>query len=270
MVAMRIVILLFLAGLWSQPVFAENYAAKYDVYAGGIHALQARLDYQESAKSYDVSIASETYGILDKIVPWQATLQTKGQILKGKMLPQTHKADTTTRKKHEINTYNYDKSGALVSFQQIVNGKDETRKDLDPAIYKDTIDVMTAIFSLIGQVEAGKGCEMQPMVFDSERSYRLIFKNGTKETLIPNKYSSFSGEAIGCAFEVQPEGGKWHKKPRGWMKIQNQAKKSGKMPMIYFANLSKTDTPVYAPVRTVIKTDLGTFIAHLTSFEEKP
>ena len=267
---MRSMFLICLACLPVSPALAENYAAKYDVYAGGIHALQARFDYQAGPKEYAVSIASETYGILSKIVPWHATLNTKGQVLKGKKLPISHKADTTTRKKHEINTYSYDKNGALVSFNQVVNGKDETLTDLDPAIYKDTMDVLTAIFSLIDQVGVGKGCEAEPLVFDSERSYRLIFKNGKKEILVPNKYSSFSGEAIGCAFEVKPEGGKWHKKPRGWMKIQNQAKKSGQMPIIYFANLSKTEKPVYAPVRTVIKTDLGTFIAHLTSFEEKP
>ncbi len=267
---MRNVIFFLVAVLCSNPSFAESYAAKYDVYAGGIHALQARLGYRETSKSYDVSIASETYGILDKIVPWHATLETKGQILKGKMLPLSHKADTTTRKKHEINSYAYDRKGQLHSFSQVVNGKDETLSDLDPAIYKDTIDVMTSIFSLIGQVEAGKGCSAQPMVFDSERSYRLIFKDGPKENLKANKYSSFSGEAVGCTFEVQPEGGKWHKKPRGWMKIQDQAKKSGQMPVIYFANLSKTNRPLYAPVRTVIKTNIGTFIAHMTSFEEKP
>ena len=267
---MKILPLLALICCFASPAFAQTYVAKYDVYAGGIHALQARLNYSEKAKSYDIEISSETYGFLNTIVPWHAILATKGVIsTKGLMQPKSHVADTVTRKKHEINTYDYDAKGQLKSFKQVVNGEDETRKDLDPAIYKDTIDVLTSVFSLINQVEGGKGCDSRPLVFDSERSYRIIFGNAKTETLSKNRYSSFSGPAIGCTFEVSPEGGKWHKKPRGWMKIQNQAKKSGQMPVIYFANLSKTGKPVFAPVRTVIKTDLGTFIAHLTSFEEK-
>lgn len=269
---MRILFLLFLTCLGSLPALAgdnKGYIAKYDVYAGGIHALQARINYGQTTGKYDISISSETYGLLDKIVPWHATLETQGNFTNDERLPIEHKSDTTTRRKHEVNSFHYSANGEFKNFQQIVDGKDETRKDLDPSIYQGTTDVLTSVFSLIDQVADGKGCDRESMLFDSERSYLLIFKNGLKETLKANKYTSFSGEAIGCTFEIKPEGGKWHKKPRGWLKIQEQAKKSGQPPVIFFANVSKNETPVFVPVRMVVRADLGTFIAHLTSFEEK-
>lgn len=262
-----ILLALLLFTFLTSPVRAESYQATYDVYAGGIHALQARLNSAQTANAYDVSVSSETYGLLNKIVPWHAVLATKGTISKGQRLPSVSTSDTTTRSKHEVNTYRYTK-GQFKDFTQVVDGVDETRKDLDPSVSAGTIDVMTSVFTLMDRVAAGKGCATESMIFDSERSYRLIFKDGAKETIKAGKYGSYSGEAISCTFEVKPEGGKWHKKPRGWMKIQNQAKKSGQMPTISFANVGSAAKPIFVPVRTIIKTDLGTFIAHLTSFKE--
>lgn len=263
----KLAVLLLLTVLMASPVKAASYQATYDVYAGGIHALQARLINKETASKYDVSVSSETYGILNKIVPWHAVLSTKGDMSRGTRLPNLSISDTTTRSKHEINTYRYEK-GVFKDFNQLVDGVDETRKDLDPSIAAGTTDVMTSVFSLIDQVAAGKGCNAERMVFDSERSYRLIFRDGGTETIKAGKYGSYTGEAVSCTFEVKPEGGKWHKKPRGWMKIQNQAKKSGQMPVISFGNVGTAEKPVFVPVRTIIKTDLGTFIAHLTSYKE--
>lgn len=266
---MRLFILLILC-LWTGPAFAYSYSATYDVYAGGIHALQARLSYSEDKGRYTIGLSSETYGLLSRIVPWHAEFQTEGWVLKDLLQPQKHISDTTTRKKHEINTYTYGKDGKFLTFRQDVNGKDKTRKELDPSIMAGTTDMLSANFNLMKKLAAGKGCTFEDMIFDSERSYRLIFADHGKDEILPNKYSSFKGEALGCKAEVKPEGGKWHKKPRGWLKIQDQAKKQGQLPTIWYAPMLSAKSAPELPVKVLIKTSYGTFIAHLTSFEEKP
>lgn len=225
------------------------------------------MNYAESNGRYKIELSSEAYGLLGKIIQWHAKFQTKGWVLKDRLQPEEHISDTTSRGKHEINTYKYDKSGKFLNFTQIVNGKDETRKDLGD-IMQGTIDVASANFNLMRQVNEGRGCRHENMIFDSERSYRLMFKNKKKEHLNPNKYSGFQGGAESCSVEIQPEGGKWHKKPRGWLKIQAQAKKAGELPGIWFADLLEDKTAPAVPVKMMIKTDYGTFIAHLTSFAE--
>lgn len=265
---MRIFLFLILL-LAAQPAFAKEYRATYDVYAGGIHALQTRMDYKENDGRYDVKVASETYGLLSKIVRWFATFKTEGWVTKSGYQPQLHISDTTSKGKHEINTYKYDKNGKFLSFTQIVDGKDETRKDLDPSIMAGTTDVISAVFDMAAK--AGQGsCAHQDMIFDSERSYRLEFRNSKKTNLNPTKYGSFSGEAVSCSVRVTPVGGKWHKKPRGWLKIQEQGIKNGFPPTIWMANISKDPELPTVPVRIMVKTDFGTFVAHLTSFKEKP
>ncbi len=247
----------------------QKYHATYDVYAGGIHALQARLDIDKKSGKYEINVASETYGLLGRIVPWHAKFYTQGwREAKGRQ-PKLHVSDTTTRKKHEVNTYKYSQKGDFLSFRQVVNGRDETRADLDPSIMKGTTDILSAVFNLVDRVAAGEGCAFEDMIFDSERSYRVTFRDRPGEMLMKNKYSSFSGAADACSAEVTPEGGEWHKKPRGWLKIQEQSKKQKALPTLYFARISDAQNAPFVPVRVVIKTDYGVFIAHLTSFQDK-
>lgn len=264
---MRFSLLIFLV-LFSSPAFAKEYRATYDVYAGGIHALQTRMDYKDLGGRYDINVAAETYGLLSKIVRWHASFKTEGWLGKSGYQPQLHISNTTSKGKHEVNTYKYGKDGKFLSFSQIVDGRDET-KDLDPSIMAGTTDVISAVFDMAAK--AGQGnCASEDMIFDSERSYRLEFRNSKKTSLSHSKYGSFSGEAVSCSVKVTPVGGKWHKKPRGWLKIQEQGIKNGFPPTIWMANISKDKTLPAVPVRIMVKTDYGTFIAHLASFQEKP
>ena len=262
------IFLVFTLLLIAQPAFAKEYRVTYDVYAGGIHALQTRMDYREGGGRYDVTVASETYGLLSKIVRWHASFKTDGWLTKSGYQPQLHVSDTTSKGKHEVNTYKYDKSGKFLSFTQIVDGKDET-KNLDPSIMAGTTDVISAVFNMAAKARQGNGA-YEDMIFDSERSYRLEFRNSNKANLSSTKYGSFAGEAVSCSVRVTPVGGKWHKKPRGWLKIQEQGIKNGFPPTIWMANISKDPELPAVPVRIMVKTDFGTFIAHLTSFQEKP
>jgi hypothetical protein len=254
--------------LLSSPALARDYQATYDVYAGGIHALRATMDYSDKGNQYQTAVRSETFGLLAKIVRWHASFETKGWRGKTGYQPRIHQADTTSKGKREVNTYKYDKSGKFMGFTQIVDGRDETRHDLDPSIMAGTTDVLSAFLNMAKK--AGEGnCSDQDMIFDSERSYRLEFRHGKAENLPSSKYSAFKGPALSCAVKVTPMGGKWHKKPRGWLKIQQQGVKNGFPPTVWLANISKDRAMPAIPVRIMVKTDYGTFIAHLTAFQEK-
>lgn len=263
-------ILLLTVGLWSAPVSAAGYTATYDVYAGRIHALQARMTYTETGGRYTIDLSSETYGLLWHIIPWHAEFKTGGWVLKDRYQPDSHVSDTTANDQHEVNTYKYDKSGKFLGFTQIVDGKDVTKKDLDPSIMAGTTDMLSANFNVMRALANGKGCPREEMIFDSERSYRLMFRQKSNDTLKPNKYSSFSGDTQACEAEVKPEGGKWHKKPRGWLKIQEQGREQGALPKVWYAAILKEKSAPDVPVKIVIKTNYGSFVARLASFEENP
>ena len=42
----------------------------YEVYAGGIHAVQNRMEISEADGRYDIVMNAETRGFLGKLAPW--------------------------------------------------------------------------------------------------------------------------------------------------------------------------------------------------------
>src|SRR5690606_14417519 len=78
-------------------------------------------------------------------------------------------------------------------------------------------------------------------------------------------YNLYSGPAKRCTIEVQPAGGKWHDKPRGWFSIQEQGRNKGTMPTIWVASITP-DMPA-VPVKVMVKTDYGTLFLHLVGYE---
>ena len=69
----------------------------YEVYAGGIHAVQARLtiDIDQEAKRYDIVLDAETRGLLGKVVPWEGVFESHGWIMPdGLYRPERHQSVT--------------------------------------------------------------------------------------------------------------------------------------------------------------------------------
>ena len=98
----------------------EKQTVRYDVYAGGVHALQADLNVDlTQAKKYDVSLTAKTYGFLGKLAPWKGTFSSTGwkQGNKGLWQPKEHKSETTWRDELEVKKYSYNKDGSFKRVQ---------------------------------------------------------------------------------------------------------------------------------------------------------
>lgn len=238
----------------------------YELYAGGINAASAQLDVTYGPQDrYRLFIDTRTKGFLAKIVPWVGTFETKGWRLKDDgHRPEQHRSTATMRDESEDKTYDYGKDGTFKRYHVIENEKDETPQDLDPKLTENTTDALTAALQAMQQVAVGKGCEATSEVFDGDRRFRMIFRNEGEEMLAATKYNIYAGPAIRCTVEVIPLGGRWHSKPRGWMSIQDQNIKQGGLPTMWLAHLDK-DGPAI-PVKTEVKTDYGTFFAHLIHY----
>lgn len=67
---------------------------------------------------------------------------------------------------------------------------------------------------------------------------------------------------------MKPDQGKWRKKPRGWLSIQEQGRQKGALPTIWLGQMGADKT--YIPVKIRVKTDYGTLFMHLTSYKTGP
>lgn len=244
----------------------DNQQMQYNVYAGGIHALQANLNVNMPADDpYDLRLQAKTYGILGKLAPWQGIFETAGVKMDDVYRPKEHKATTIWKDEEEVKTYTYNKDGSFKNYRL----KDEKNigsvRDVDDALTQGTNDVLSATLNVMQSVALNNKCEGSTEIFDGKRRFNLIFKEKRQVDLTASRYNVYEGPALECTAEVEPIAGKWREKPRGWMSIQEQGRERGTMPTVWFAQLDEGQAAV--PVKVRVKTKYGTLFMHLTNYE---
>ncbi len=238
---------------------------RFEVYAGGINAVTADMQMNRGKGRYDMHMGARTQGLLGRIVPWQGTFDTEGWLEKdGKMVPERHHSGATSSDGTEAKTYLYGKDGHFKSYKVIQDGKDVTPEKLDAKIVDHTTDALTAALTVMQRVTEKGQCEGSDEIFDGDRRFRLTFHHKGEEKLNRSRYAPYEGMAVMCEAEVEPLGGRWSAKPRGWLSIQEQGRAAGSLPTIWMASLEKGAPAV--PVRMRIKTDYGTLFMHMTGY----
>jgi hypothetical protein len=250
------ILLLFL------PIPAHAQTMVYSIYAGGLHAVDAQLEIDTHKGRYDIMLQAATRGFLSKLVPWRGTFETHGW--SGINRPQTHKSATVDSDGETIKEYRYTKDGGFKDLTVTENGKGKIRKT-EPELSRGTIDTLTAAMKVLQDVAQGKKCEGQSDIFDGRRRFTQVFHPAADDEIEATSYNAYAGPALVCVVEVIPKGGAWHKKPRGWMSIQEQGRKAGALPTLWVAQLEKGGPAV--PVKLQIKTSYGTLMMHLAEYK---
>lgn len=239
----------------------------YEVYAGGIHAVQATLDMNIKPENrYSLELYAKTRGLLGKLAPWHGTFETHGWIMgDGERRPEQHKSTATWREETEVKDYAYTKSGAFKSLTITDHDKKPEVQDIAADITQDTTDALTATLVMLENYNENGTCTGESKVFDGKRSFTQSFEHQENVALTASKYNIYDGPAAECTVEVIPLKGEWHKKPRGWMSIQEQGRAKGTMPTVWVAQMEE-DAPAI-PVKIRVKTDYGTLFMHLAEYQ---
>jgi hypothetical protein len=257
---------LIASGLGFTP-FSARAAEKtliYDLYAGGVHALDASIKLDEGNGRYALTLDAATAKAFRFIAPWSGTFATKGWLEKEGRHPETHNVVSHLSKKTKTKDIVYKREGGLVSFKATQDGKDKTPEKIDADITPpEIVDVLTATLQTLDRVHQNGNCAGKSLIFDGERSFSLNFTDQGKEALPASVYNVYQGEAVACSFEMKPEKGKWKKELRGWMMLQDQARKLDDKPTVWFARVPGDTEEAYVPVKLQIKTNYGVLILHL-------
>lgn len=253
-----------------KPAKAETQKMTYDVFASGFHVLDAHLTMTIKDNDYDLTLGSSTHGFLQKFAPWSGEFKSNGKIRDGKAYPLRHSSSSTWKKETEQKTYTYDGDGNFKSYKVSETGKDgtetdKTPKELDLQLTKDTTDILSATFNMLQQLPATKTCSGEETIFDGDRTFKLVFKETSTENLTRSKYNLYQGTAISCQVEVVPDKGKWRKKPRGWLSIQEQGRKKGQLPKIWLGKIKEAHT--WVPVKILVRTEYGALFMHMTEYQ---
>lgn len=239
----------------------------YEVYAGGINAVTAKLDVGfESKERYSVSLAAKTKGFLGSLVPWSGTFESHGWHMgQGKNRPEIHKSTAIWREDHDMKEYTYTKDGTFKGLKEIEAGKDVSKKEIDSELTQGTTDILSATLEVMEAMASTGKCEGSAEVFDGARRFELVFSHEAEEILEATDYNVYQGPSARCIVEVKPVAGKWYEKPRGWLSIQEQGREKGTMPTVWMARMDENSPAV--PVKVRVKTDYGTLFMHLIRYD---
>lgn len=237
------------------------YALEYSVYASGFRTLYAQADLLRTATGYNATIDIRTDGMFKRLAPWSGVLRTEGRIAGDALTPKVHSFDNIWRGSPKSTIQDYDATGALTRIVITENGREPGIKTPDPALSDGATDILTAVFYAMAALDETGTCNTTQTVFDGKRRFDTVFTEQGRTAITPSRYTGFSGEAIRCAVEIFPKGGKWGDKPRGWMSIQEQSRERGQLPLIWFGQPARGAG--YIPVKLQVKTAYGTLVLHL-------
>jgi hypothetical protein len=244
---------------------SEGKKLTYAVYTGGMNVVMADLDFKLSDDAYSALVSAKTHGFLGKLAPWSGTFETTGQYKGEKFYPNIHKSVAVWRGEDDEKEYDYDGKGNLTDFLEVEAGKQQPKKELSADLIKDTTDILSATLKVMHNLGRGESCSSSEDIFDGKRRFALKFAPVSETILKSSRYNIYGGAAKKCEIIVEPKGGKWHKKPRGWMSIQEQGRDSGALPTIWMGKLK--DSNFFVPVKVKVKTAYGTLMMHLVSSE---
>lgn len=240
----------------------------YEVYAGGINAVRATLDVNYKPDNrYDLSLVAQTKGFLAKLVPWEGSFATKGwRMGDGKEQPELHKSTAVWREEEDFKEYYYTKDGKFEKLVVLEPGTPgPVTEEVAPELTDGTTDALTATLQVMQNVAETGSCEGRDEVFDGKRRFALVFRHAADDMLTPTEYNVFEGRAARCEVEVVPVAGEWHKKPRGWMSIQEQGRDKGALPTVWMAKIDPNGPAV--PVKIRVKTEYGVLFMHLINYQ---
>lgn len=254
-------ILIFMLLCFSVPVHAASFNATYGIYTGGFHVVDLEGVFTIAEDGYSMTMDAKTIGLLGRLAPWAGVLQTTGLYTQdGTPIPQAHSFASTWKGKVETTQFTYDSKGNFA-------GKVYTDEDgnihtdaHDETLSDGTVDMLTALHRSLLAAKNGE-CSASVPSFDGKRRYNMVFHSDGMGQIRENRYSVYHGPAEICTIEIEPDGGKWREKPRGWMSLQEQSKGEGQLPRLWYAKMQGMEMPI--PVKFMIKTNYGTMLMHL-------
>jgi hypothetical protein len=247
----------------------QSYQLTYDVYAGGLHALKANLTIQYEPTKYKADLKANTYGLLKKLADWHGLFSTDGwSVSSTQHRPRLHFSEAVWRGEVERKDFYYNRDGSFKSYKVTNQGKNETPSEMDVSLAKGTTDILSATLDVMSDLRQKHKCNVTRRIFDGDRNFDMSFVEKGAEILAKTDYNIYVGPSLLCTVEVKPRDGKWHKKPRGWLSIQEQGRKAQTLPTIWFAKVGTDKNALYVPVKLRVKTDYGTLFMHLTSYKD--
>jgi hypothetical protein len=227
----------------------------YEVYVGGMNAVNVRFDAALARTTYEMRLRLATQGFASRLFDWKMTAESHGRLHGSEVVPVRAGGDSVWRGTARSTRLSYGPKGAIFVETRPAGGNDDN-PPVPPALREGTRDLAGAIFStLLGIGETGN-CNAREQVFDARRRYDLVFEEIGMDTLRSSAYSPYSGPAMMCRVSVELIAG--GRKGGGDRRFSTE-----NVATVWIARLFDDTPPV--PVRLDYELVVGTMTAHLSA-----
>ena len=116
---------------------------KYDVYAGGFHALDASLEMDLTKEAYDMHLQAETPGFTAPMFPAKGEYSSSGHSDAGVLIPTISTSRSEWRSKVKTTELSYDPKGTLLKSTTQQGDKTTVDRDVKKDLAADAVDMLT-------------------------------------------------------------------------------------------------------------------------------
>tara|TARA_B100001142_G_scaffold25718_1_gene23359 strand:- start:243 stop:1070 length:828 start_codon:yes stop_codon:yes gene_type:complete len=262
---MRLILIIFhlyffLASTAVSASILRLQAVNYEVYIGGLNAINISMDILLQKNNYDINLAINTKGLTDTLFKWSMTAFSKGSFEQGLVKPRKAGRNSIWRSK---------KRSVLLTFAEngfpkvLLNPKPDPKAlnllDLKSRELSGARDLAGAILSYLKSSSKKNTCVSSELIFDGKRFYKLLFENQASVRLTQNQYSPFYGSTLRCQFKLKKISG-FRSKTQRYSGITDGTAR------IWLAKIFPNATMI--PVRIEMNTTLGGLFVHLISAEQ--
>lgn len=172
--------------------------ARYEVYVGGVHLLDATAYVNLDTKNYHMAARAQTVGVWNDLFPWETTVESEGQQQTGSVIrPTHHKTMSAWKHKPQTMLLDYQPDGR-VDIDPESTDAPEPKDRLSDELVHATLDPLSGILQLMAHYTVNNDCNATTAVFDGKRRFDLLTEDKGAVNLRDTELSIYSGPAHKC------------------------------------------------------------------------
>ena len=178
---------------------ADPVQVSYATYAAGLNVLNMDATFDVTPTQYRARLDYHTAGTFGLFLRGGQDTTVSGRFDQGRPAPVRFYSAGSMRGQTRVTQIDYTNGQPVV--RQLIPPNEEEREDVPMDRRANTVDTISAMADLIRQVNQTGRCDGHVVTFDGRRLSELTARTVGVEILPPYSRSSFTGQALHCAFE---------------------------------------------------------------------
>jgi Protein of unknown function (DUF3108) len=156
----------------------EAFDLRYDMYWGGFHVADVRLNYRPGPEGYQSDLSIATVGLADTLLRYRGTASSEGEKTQADgLLPKTYRFQDESRRASTATEVTFDPDTASAIRVRSSKRGEERGTDVPPQLWVDVLDPLTAFLRLreeLADLPAGERTGVSVPVLDGRRRFDMV------------------------------------------------------------------------------------------------